>query len=62
MPEQAWQILSDAGVAGVAVTAISFLFLKLMKMHREERAEWRDAANATFKELTHVIRDINRDK
>jgi len=60
--------LTELGIAGIAIVIIAGLFLYMMKEHRKERDEWRksdqkarEENNAVLKELTTVIRTINRD-
>lgn len=43
IPDAAWSVLEKAGIAGIAIVVIAYLFLFVMKQQREERKEWREA-------------------
>jgi len=62
------QLIADAGIAGLSLGAMGYLFLQMMKAHRSERDEFREdikgdraRSDEVLSNLTDVIRDINRD-
>lgn len=67
MSPELYNILSEAGVAGVALGVMAWLFTKMMQTHKKERDEFRadikddrEKANTILAELTTVIRHNNR--
>ena len=59
LPEQAWQIIQEGGVAAIAIGVIAYLFLFVMKQQREERQEWRESHSSEREEWR---KDIKTDR
>jgi hypothetical protein len=58
MSPDIFKLIADGSIAAISVGVIAYLFLTLMKQHKEERDEWREQAKEESKETRQALRDL----